>query len=276
MAIHVRSQAPASHAPPVIALEQVTKVFAARGKRETAALEATNLVIEPGEFVSLLGPSGCGKSTLLRLVASLINPTSGSVLVNGKDAAQARRDRDYSMVFQQPGLLEWRSVEGNVELPLQVLGAGKKGRRQRAGEMLALVGLSDFAQHYPSQLSGGMQQRVAIARALSTQPKLLLMDEPLGALDEMNREYLQGELLRIWDASKTTVLFVTHSVSEAVFLSTRVCVMSARPGKIEAEIDIDLPYPRPADLRSDAHYFSKVAEARAALHAAGADKPVNE
>jgi NitT/TauT family transport system ATP-binding protein len=182
--------------------------------------------------VSLIGPSGCGKSTLLRLVADLLQPTSGEILVNGKSARQARLDQDYGMAFQQRGLFEWRSVQKNIELPLELKGWDKTKRAQRATEMLELVKLPEFARHMPWQLSGGMQQRVAIARALAAHPKILLMDEPFGALDEMTREHMQAELLRIAHETSSTVVFVTHSIPEAVFLSDRVVVMSPRPGRI--------------------------------------------
>ncbi len=196
-----------------------------------------------GEFVSLIGPSGCGKSTLLRIVGDLISPTSGSVTVNGKPAPQARLDRDYGMVFQAPILFDWRTVRANVELPLEVNGTPRDERTRRATDNLRLVELEDFAGHYPWQLSGGMQQRVAIARALAVDPAILLMDEPFGALDEMTRERMNLELLEIWRRTETTIIFVTHSIAEAVFLSTRVVVMSARPGRISA-VDRYRPAPR--------------------------------
>ena len=185
--------------------------------------------------------------------------------VNGKPAPQARRDRDYGMVFQAPILFDWRSVQGNVELPLEINGTPKAERGRRAAEHLALVELSDFAGHYPWQLSGGMQQRVAIARALALDPAILLMDEPFGALDEMTRERMNMELLKIWDRTRTTVLFVTHSIAEAVFLSTRVVVMSARPGRIAAVVDIDLPRERTAETRETEAYFHLVTVVREAL-----------
>jgi NitT/TauT family transport system ATP-binding protein len=187
------------------------------------------------------------------------------VTVNGKPAAQARRDRDYGMVFQAPILFDWRSVQGNVELPLEINGTPKAERTRRAAEHLALVELSDFAGHYPWQLSGGMQQRVAIARALALDPAILLMDEPFGALDEMTRERMNMELLKIWERTRTTVLFVTHSIAEAVFLSTRVVVMSARPGRISTVVDIDLPRERTADTRETEDYFHLVTVVREAL-----------
>ena len=203
----------------------VGKVFDVGGGRHVDALVGVDLVIEKGEFISLIGPSGCGKSTLLRLIADLLQPTSGELVVNGKSAHQARLDQDYGMAFQQSGLFEWRSVARNVELPLELKGWDKAKRRARSREMLDLVKLQDFAAHMPWQLSGGMQQRVAIARALAAHPELLLMDEPFGALDEMTREHMQAELLRICGEMGTTVVFVTHSIPEAVYLADRVVVM---------------------------------------------------
>src|SRR6188508_917160 len=248
----------------VVAISGVSKVFDTAGGR-TTALEDINLAIAPGEFVSLIGPSGCGKSTLLRLIGDLTSPTSGAITVNGKPASRARQDRDYGMVFQAPILFDWRTVQGNVELPLEIIGASKGQRTERALEHLRLVELSDFAGHYPWQLSGGMQQRVAIARALAVDPAILLMDEPFGALDEMTRERMNLELLKIWDRTDTTVMFVTHSIAEAVFLSTRVVVMSPRPGRISAVIDIDLPRERTVDTREMDAYFRLVTEVREAL-----------
>ncbi|WP_103504294.1 ABC transporter ATP-binding protein [Streptomyces sp. SM14] len=258
--------------PAIISVRDVHKVFNGHTDRAVTALQDINLDIAPGEFVSLLGPSGCGKSTLLRVLADLTSPSQGEVTVNGKTPRAARADRDYGMVFQQAGLFDWRSVQRNVELPLQVAGAPKDQRRAKALEMLELVRLGEFAKHFPWQLSGGMQQRVAIARALSADPSILFMDEPLGALDEMNRERLQGELLRIWTDVRTTVVFVTHSISEAVFLSSRVVVMSARPGRIAASIDVDLPYPRVAETRTTPEFFAKVKEVRQVLHAAESEQ----
>src|SRR5690242_2115415 len=204
---------------------------------DVEALSGIELTLDEGEFVSLIGPSGCGKSTLLRVVADLEQPTGGTVRVGGKAARQARLDQDYGIAFQQAGLLEWRTVRENVELPLHVHRIAKPERRARAAQLLELVGLADFAAHRPSQLSGGMQQRVAIARSLATRPKLLLMDEPFGALDEMTRERMQAELLRIADETAAAVLFVTHSIPEAVVLSDRVVVMSPRPGRITDVVD---------------------------------------
>ena len=217
------------------------------------ALDRIDLDVQPGEFVSLIGPSGCGKSTLLRIIGDLIQPSEGDVLVNGKSAHQARLDRDYGIVFQDAVLYDWRTVAKNIALPLEMAGWDRRRRDGRVQEMLELVELTGFEKHHPWQLSGGMQQRVSIARALSFSPPLLLMDEPFGALDEMTRERLNNELLRIWQETRSTVVFVTHSIAESVFLSTRVVVMSARPGRIAGIVEIDLPQPaRARDARAAA------------------------
>jgi NitT/TauT family transport system ATP-binding protein len=248
-----------------VEVRRLTKTFNAGRPNAVDALMDIDLTIRPGEFVSLIGPSGCGKSTQLRLIANLLEPTSGEVLVNGKPARRARLDQDYGMAFQHAGLFEWRSVTKNVELPLELKGWDKEKRRRRALEMLDLVKLFDFADHMPWQLSGGMQQRVAIARALAAHPALLLMDEPFGALDEMTREHMQSELLRICGETETTVVFVTHSIPEAVYLSTRVIVMSPRPGRIKTVVDVDLGSTRDVDTREDPAFFRKVTEVREAL-----------
>jgi NitT/TauT family transport system ATP-binding protein len=246
----------------VVDARGVGKIFG-KGEDRVEALTDINLQIEPREFISLIGPSGCGKSTLLRLVGDLTGPTSGQLAINGKPPAAARIDRDYGIVFQKATLLDWRTVAKNVELPLEIMGTER--RSEISGHMLDLVQLGDFGGHYPWQLSGGMQQRVAIARALAFNPSLLLMDEPFGALDEMTRELMQQEVLRIWGETETTVVFVTHSIPEAVFLSTRVVVMSPRPGRISDIIEIDLAHPRNVDTRESPDYFRLITEVREAL-----------
>jgi NitT/TauT family transport system ATP-binding protein len=254
---------------PVVRIAGVDKTFRRGDAVVTRALEGIDLDIARGEFISLIGPSGCGKSTLLRIVGDLTSPTSGTVTVNGKTAERARLDRDYGMVFQAPVLFDWRTVEDNVKLPLEILGWDAGRRTARAREMLELVELTDFLSHHPFQLSGGMQQRVAIARALAFAPAILLMDEPFGALDEMTRERMNGEVLRIWEQTGTTILFVTHSIPEAVFLSSRVVVMSARPGRITKIVDVDLPRPRSEETRESRRYFELVTDVREALRGGG-------
>lgn len=251
-------------AEPVVFLDSIEKVFGA-GAAQVQALHNIDLSIGQNEFVSLIGPSGCGKSTVLRVIGDLIAPTAGQVTVNGKSAAQARLDRDYGMVFQAATLYDWRTVAKNVQLPLELMKYPKEQKEARTRKMLELVELSDFAGHYPWQLSGGMQQRVAIARALAFEPSILLMDEPFGALDEMTRERLNLELLDIWRKTQTTVVFVTHSITEAVFLSTRVVVMSARPGRIIDDIAIDLPQPRGVETRENVRFFELETQVREAL-----------
>jgi NitT/TauT family transport system ATP-binding protein len=246
---------------PVVSMKDVVKTF----KGGTTALQGIELDIHPGEFVSLIGPSGCGKSTLLRIIGDLIQPSSGDLTVNGKSAHQARLDRDYGIVFQDAVLYDWRTVTKNIQLPLEMLGWDRRKRDARVKEMIQLVELTGFEKHHPWQLSGGMQQRVSIARALSFDPKLLLMDEPFGALDEMTRERLNAELLRIWQETGSTVVFVTHSIAEAVFLSTRVVVMSPRPGRISTVIEVDLPQPRTQETREEPHFVELVTEVREAL-----------
>jgi NitT/TauT family transport system ATP-binding protein len=250
---------------PVVSIKKDNKVFGKAGVNQTVALKDIDLDIQQGEFVSLIGPSGCGKSTLLRVIGDLIAPSTGSVTVNGKSAQQARVDRDYGIVFQAPVLFDWRTVGKNVELPLEIMKVPARERTTRADKMLELVELAGFQKHYPYQLSGGMQQRVSIARALSFNPQLLLMDEPFGALDEITRERMNAELLNIWSRTKTTIIFVTHSIPEAVFLSTRVAVMSARPGRITQVIAIDLPQPRNFETRESPRYFELITKVREGL-----------
>ncbi len=250
----------------VVSLTGVTKIFGDGQGDRVQALDPIDLDIHAGEFVSLLGPSGCGKSTLLRIVGDLTPPSAGAVQVNGKSAHQARRDRDYGMVFQQATLYDWRTVSKNVQLPLEVMDYPREKRERRTREMLQLVQLEEFGRHFPWQLSGGMQQRVSIARALAFEPSILLMDEPFGALDEMTRERMQLELLRIWSQTTTTVIFVTHSIPEAVFLSSRVVVMTARPGRVAGVVEVDLPRPRDFKTREAPQFFQKLTEVRECLH----------
>jgi NitT/TauT family transport system ATP-binding protein len=248
----------------VISINNLNMVYQTRNA-ETVALKDATLEVAEGEFISLIGPSGCGKTTLLRIIADLIQPTSGQILVAGKSPRQSRLDREYGYVFQAPALLEWRSVLKNVMLPLEVMKYSQAERMPRAAKLLEMVGLKDFHKSYPWQLSGGMQQRVSIARALAFDPKLLLMDEPFGALDEITREAMNLELLKIWQETKKTVIFVTHSIPEAVFLSTRIVVMTPRPGKIEQVIHVDLPHPRDTETRESQRFFELATEVREAL-----------
>ena len=254
-----------------VSVNGVSKIFNQGTPKQVDALVDVNLTVEQGEFVSLIGPSGCGKSTLLRLIANLLEPTNGTVTVNGKASQQARLDQDYGMAFQQAGLFDWRTVSKNIELPLELKGWDKNKRSDRAKEMLELVKLPEFGELYPWQLSGGMQQRIAIARALAAHPPLLLMDEPFGALDEMTREYMQGELLRICAETGTTVVFVTHSIPEAVYLSHRVVVMSPRPGRITDLIDVKLGKGRTEDTRNADEFFQGITAVREALRGSHAD-----
>lgn len=227
-----------------VTVSGASKIFPVARGQQVVALEAIDLTVAPGEFVSLIGPSGCGKSTLLRLIADLDQPTAGSIEVFGKTARQARIDQDYGIAFQQAGLLPWRTVTGNIELPLELHGVGKAARRARATELLALVGLADFADRYPDQLSGGMQQRVAIARAVAYQPKILLMDEPFAAVDAQTRADLEDLTRNLWKRLGMTVLFITHDIDESVYLGQRVLILSKSPTVIQEDLTIDLPAER--------------------------------
>jgi NitT/TauT family transport system ATP-binding protein len=253
-------------ATPAIELSHLEKVYPSPIEPTgVVALRDIDLQIAPGAFVSLIGPSGCGKSTLLRLIADLLAPSAGTISVNGRSPREARLAREYGMVFQAPVLFDWRTVEANVELPLQVVGAGRAQRTESIRRVLQLVELADFAKHRPWQLSGGMQQRIAIARSLVLSPSILLMDEPFGALDEMTRERMNQELHTIWRETRTTVVFVTHSIPEAVFLSTEVVIMSARPGRILQVVPIDLPGVRSVETRESPRYFELVTQVREGL-----------
>jgi NitT/TauT family transport system ATP-binding protein len=231
------------------------------------ALSQIDLTIARGEFVSFIGPSGCGKTTLMRVIADLEQASSGTMLVNGMSPGEARLKRAYGYVFQAAALYPWRNVLKNVMLPLEIIGLAPEQRRERARQQLALVGLEGFEKKYPWQLSGGMQQRVSIARAMALQPELLLMDEPFGALDEITRDHLNEQLLRLWERTGKTVVFVTHSISEAVFLSNRIVVMTPRPGRIIEVIDNRLPPGRVLDVRETPEFAAVAHRVRSALRA---------
>ncbi|MBI4788053.1 MAG: ABC transporter ATP-binding protein [Chloroflexi bacterium] len=252
----------------LIRIESVSKHYGPP-RDGVLALRDVSLDVRAGEFLSIIGPSGCGKSTLLRLVGDLLAPNEGRILIDGRTPAQARRARETAIVFQSPTLMEWRSIASNIQLPLEILKLAHAERERRAAELLDLIRLRDFGARYPHELSSGMQQQVAIARALAYRPAILLMDEPFGALDEMTRERLGRELLDIWDRTRVTILFVTHSVGEAVMLSDRVAVLTPRPGQIERVIEVDLPRPRTVDLREAPRYAELVRAVRAALRLNG-------
>lgn len=231
------------------------------------ALSDVNLTIAPGDFVSFIGPSGCGKTTFLRVIADLEQPTGGSISVNGMTPEEARLGRAYGYVFQAAGLYPWRTIEKNIRLPLEIMGYTKAEMSERIARVLDLVGLADFAKKYPWQLSGGMQQRASIARALAFDADLLLMDEPFGALDEIVRDHLNEQLLALWARTKKTVCFVTHSIPEAVYLSTRIVVMSPRPGRIIDIIESPLPAERPLEIRDTPEFLEVAARVRHGLRA---------
>ncbi|PSC05058.1 ABC transporter-like protein [Alsobacter soli] len=251
--VEAARQAPAT-TPPVIAARDLSLTYEATDG-PVQALSGIDLDIQRGEFVSLIGPSGCGKTTLLRVIADLETASAGSITVNGVSPQEARLNRSYGYVFQAPALYPWRSIAGNVGLPLEIMGYPKAERRERVEKNLALVNLTGFERKFPWQLSGGMQQRASIARALSFDPDLLLMDEPFGALDEIVRDKLNEQLLRLWDLTRKTVVFVTHSIPEAVFLSTRIVVMSPRPGRIHETIPCDFPRDRTLDIRETPEFL---------------------
>jgi NitT/TauT family transport system ATP-binding protein len=250
--------------PIAISVKDVDKVFT--GQRPVRALEDVSFEIPVGTFVSLIGPSGCGKSTLLRLVAGLSKPTAGRIEANGIEPREARRRRQFGIVFQSPVLFDWRTVAANIALPLQILGRPRAEIDARVAELAELVGLTEFVNHHPYELSGGMQQRVAIARALSFAPPFLLMDEPFGALDMITRDRMASELLRIWSSTlDTTVMFITHSIPEAILLSDQVVVMSSRPGRVSRIVTIDLPRPRTEEIRESRAFYEYDAELRRLL-----------
>ena len=232
------------------------------GGEPVTALQDVNLTINQGEFISFVGPSGCGKTTLLRTIADLQQPTSGSITINGQTPRDIRLQKKFGFVFQSPVLYEWRSVRRNVCMPMELMGLPKKYRTHTVSEMLELVGLYDFGLKYPHELSGGMQQRVGIARALAIKPEILLMDEPFSALDEFTKEKLHEDLLKIWTKTHKTILFVTHNISEAVFLSDRVVVLSPHPGRVSAIVDVNIPRPRSLDVRDLPEFTALVAKVR--------------
>ena len=251
---------------PVISTRNLGLTFET-GDGSVQALSDISLDIDKGEFISLIGPSGCGKTTLLRVIADLEKPTAGTISVNGTTPERARLEGAYGYVFQQAALFPWRSIEDNVALPLEVMGVSGAERDRRVKENIALVNLSGFEKKFPWQLSGGMQQRASIARALAVEPDMLLMDEPFGALDEIVRDHLNAELLRLWATTKKTVVFVTHSIPEAVYLSTRIVVMSPRPGRIHEVIDCDLGTERPLEIRETPEFLKIAHQVRDGLRA---------
>ena len=260
-----------------IKINHVGMTFKDNQGNDVQALKDVNLDIKKGEFISLLGPSGCGKTTLLRIIADLQEPTTGTVRINGMTPREVRLQQKFGIVFQSPVLLDWRTVRKNIELPLEIMDYDPKKLPARSQEMLDLVGLSKFADHYPKQLSGGMQQRVGIARALTTtpdillcdearalgmEPELLLMDEPFSALDEFTKEKLHMDLLDIWSKTNKTIIFVTHNIQEAVLLSDRICVLSPHPGRLSAVIDVDIDRPRRLEDRDTMHFAELVSKVR--------------
>lgn len=245
-----------------IQVKDLDVTFKDNSGNDVKALTGVNLDIYKGEFISLLGPSGCGKTTLLRSIADLQEPTDSTIRISGQTPKELRLQQKFGFVFQQPVLFDWRTVKKNVELPLEIMYQSKADRAKRADEMLEMVGLKDFANHFPKQLSGGMQQRVNIARAFGIRPEILLMDEPFSALDEFTKEKLYEDLLRIWRQTNKTIIFVTHNIQEAVFLSDRICVLSPHPGRLSAIVDVDLPRPRTLDMKESAHFNELVLKVR--------------
>jgi len=246
-----------------IKIENLSMVYQDKnGGEPVTALKDVNLEIKEGEFISLLGPSGCGKTTLLRIIADLLQHTSGKVTVRGQSPRDIRLQKKYGFVFQNPVLYDWRTVRRNVCMPMELLGMKKPERTSQVSKMLDLVGLSDFGKHYPYELSGGMQQRVGIARALAINPEILLMDEPFSALDEFTREKLHEDLLNIWNKTNKTIVFVTHNIAEAVFLSDRVVVLSPHPGRVSAVIDINIPRPRNMESKQTPQFYDYITKIR--------------
>jgi NitT/TauT family transport system ATP-binding protein len=259
-----RSVTAGEPAPPCIVLNGVSLRFQSE-RGEIQALSNISLSIAEGEFVALLGPTGCGKSSLLRLVSDLLAPTAGTIAVRGEPAAAARRDNQFGLVFQEPALLSWRTALGNVQLPLEVVGYPPERRIVRCEDLLDSVGLLKFKDAYPHELSGGMKQRVAIVRAIAWNPSILLMDEPFSALDELTRGQLQDDLLQLWSSERKTVLFVTHNISEAIYLADRVVVMSPHPGHIKTILRPGLPRPRTDDMHETQEFMKWTRMARETL-----------
>jgi len=245
-----------------IQFKNVNMAYKGINGEDIVALDNVNFDIQKGEFISLLGPSGCGKTTSLRIIGDLLQPTSGEVLIREQSPREIRLQRKYGMVFQSPVLYDWRTVRRNICLPMEIMKFSKKERTSRIDAMLELVGLQDFGNKYPYELSGGMQQRVGIARALALDPEILLMDEPFSALDEFTREKLNEDLLNIWSKTKKTVIFVTHNIPEAVFLSDRVVVLSPHPGRVSAIVDVDLPRPRVNAIRETSEFYEYIVKIR--------------
>ena len=254
---------------PGISAEGLSKSFGSSDTGGLVVLDGVSLTVEPGEFVAVIGPSGCGKTTLLKMLGGLVEPDRGSVLIGGAGPDRARRQKSIGYVFQEPALLPWRTVLQNIRLPLEVntgaVDAGSENETFAAERVMEVVGLGDFGTYYPHQLSGGMRQRVALARAFAFDPELLLMDEPLGSLDEITREAMRYELLHLWEATGKTVVFVTHSVPEATLLADRVVVMSVRPGRVVAEIPVDFPRPREVAVERSSRFLELTSRVREAL-----------
>ena len=255
-----------ANAPTVVHADQLGLTFET-GDGPVHALSDISLDIGKGEFVSFIGPSGCGKTTFLRVIADLEQPTAGEITVNGMSPREAREKRAYGYVFQAAALYPWRTIEKNIALPLEVIGLSKQEQAERVSRTLAMVNLTGFEKKFPWQLSGGMQQRASIARALAFDADLLLMDEPFGALDEIVRDHLNGQLLELWARTQKTICFVTHSIPEAVYLSTRIVVMSPRPGRVTDVIESTLPKERPLDIRESPEFLAIAARVRDGLRA---------